>query len=137
MQSEIAGTAAPTGSPVPKGISVSQSQLDVASKDGSDFLHSNMNCEQTHHCPAWQINTDNVGKLKSAFIFETEALRSMETAPIVVDGIVYLTTWHHHVYGLDAVAGKEFWHTKHKMSAVTTYCCGSNNRGVAIMRDKL
>ena len=105
---------------MPKAISVSQSQLDAASKDGSDFLHSNMNCEQTHHCPAEQINTDNVGKLKPAFIFETEVLESMETAPIVVDGIVYVTTWHHHVYGLDAVAGKGFWNTKPKIGAVTT-----------------
>ncbi len=136
-QSEIAGTAAPTGSPVPKAISVSQGQLDAAGKDSANFLHSNMNYEQTRYYPAKQINTDNVSKLKPAFIFQTEVLESMETAPIVVDGIVYITTSYNHVYALDAVTGKEFWHYKHKMGAVTTYCCGPNNRGVAIMGDKL
>ena len=56
----------------------------------------------------------------------------METAPIVVDGVMYLTTSYNHVYALDAATGKEFWHYKHKMGPVTTFCCGPNNRGVAI-----
>ena len=35
------------------------------------------------------------------------------------------------------MTGKEFWHYKHKMGPVTTFCCGPNNRGVAINGDKL
>ena len=46
---------------------------------------------------AAQINTSNVAKLKPAFIFQTEVLESMETAPIVVDGIMYITTSYNHV----------------------------------------
>jgi glucose dehydrogenase len=61
----------------------------------------------------------------------------METAPIVVDGVMYITTSYNHVYALDAATGKEFWHYKHKMGPVTTYCCGPNNRGVAIMGDRV
>jgi alcohol dehydrogenase (cytochrome c) len=134
---EIQGGAAPTGSPVPKSIAVSQAMLDAADKDGANFLHSNMNYAQTRYYPASQINTTNVAKLKPAFMFQTEVLESMETAPIVVDGIMYITTSYNHVYALDAVTGKEFWHYKHKMGPVTTYCCGPNNRGVAIMNDRL
>ena len=55
----------------------------------------------------------------------------METAPIVVDGVMYLTTSFNHVYAIDAATGKEFWHYKHKMGPITTFCCGPNNRGVA------
>ena len=136
-QAEISGSAAPTGAPVPKTVSVSQGQLDAAGADSANFLHSNMNYAQTRYYPASQINTKNVAKLKPAFTFQTEVLESMETAPIVVDGIMYITTSYNHVYALDAKTGKEFWHYKHKMGAVTTYCCGPNNRGVAIMGDKL
>ena len=136
-QSEISGQAAPTGSPVPKTVSVSQGKLDAADKDGANFLHSNMNYAQTRYYPATQINTTNVAKLRPAFTFQTEVLESMETAPIVVDGVMFITTSYNHVYALDAKTGKEFWHYKHKMGAVTTYCCGPNNRGVAIMGDKL
>ncbi|HEY4067308.1 MAG TPA: PQQ-binding-like beta-propeller repeat protein [Burkholderiaceae bacterium] len=136
-QAEIAGQAGATGAPVPKSISVSQSQLDAADNDANNNLHSNTNYAQTRYYPAKQIDTSNVSKLRPAFQFQTEVLESMETAPIVVDGIMYITTSYNHVYALDAVTGKEFWHYKHKMGAVTTYCCGPNNRGVAVMGDRL
>jgi alcohol dehydrogenase (cytochrome c) len=137
-QAEISGQGgAAAGSPVPQAVSVSQGQLDGAGSDTRNFLHSNMNYAQTRYYPATQINTKNVSKLRPAFTFQTEVLESMQTAPIVVDGIMYITTSYNHVYALDAVTGKEFWHYKHKMGAVTTYCCGPNNRGVAIMGDKL
>jgi alcohol dehydrogenase (cytochrome c) len=132
-QSEIQGAAAATGSPVPKDISVPQARLNGADADASNFLHSNMNYAQTRYYPAAQINTSNVKNLRPAFTFQTEVLESMETAPIVVDGIMYLTTSYNHIYAVDAATGKEFWHYKHKQGPVTTYCCGPNNRGVAIM----
>ncbi len=136
-QSEIQGGAAATGSPVPKAISVPQSALDAADGDKSNFLHSNMNYAQTRYYPAAQINASNVSKLRPAFTFQTEVLESMETAPIVIDGIMYITTSYNHVYALDAKTGKEFWHYKHKQGPVTTYCCGPNNRGVAILNDRV
>ena len=136
-QAEISGTSAAMGSPVPKTISVSQAKLDASEKDGVNFLHSNGNYAQTRYYPAAQINTANVAKLKPAFQFQTEVLESMETAPIVVDGVMYITTSYNHIYALDATTGKEFWHYKHKQGPVTTYCCGPNNRGVAIMGDRL
>jgi len=136
-QAEVPGKPALTGVEVPKAISVSQDQLDKADGDGTNFLHSNMNYAQTRYYPATQINAGNVAQLRPVFNFQTEVLESMETAPIVVDGIMYITTSYNHVYALDAVTGKEFWHYKHKMGPVTTYCCGPNNRGVAIMGDRL
>jgi alcohol dehydrogenase (cytochrome c) len=136
-QAEISGQAAASGSPVPKSISVAQAQLDKAAGDARNNLHSNGSYAQTRYYPGAQINAKNVGKLKPAFVFQTEVLESMETAPIVVDGIMYLTTSYNHVYAVDAATGKEFWHYKHKQGPVMTYCCGPNNRGVAIMGDRL
>ncbi len=136
-QSEIAGQAGVAANTVPRSISVQQKQLDAAEKDGSNFLHSNMNYAQTRYYPATQINSGNVAKLRPAFQFQTEVVESMETAPIVVDGVMYITTSFNHVYALDAVTGKQFWHYKQKLDPVTTFCCGPNNRGVAIMGDRL
>ena len=136
-QAEISGQAKAAGKAVPKDINVPQARLDAAGKDDKNFLHSNMDYAQTRYYPAKQINTTNVAKLKPAFIFQTEVLESMQTAPIVVDGIMYLTTSYNHVYAIDAKTGKEFWHYKHKMGPVTTFCCGPNNRGVAILGDRL
>ena len=137
LAQEVTGQTAAAGSPVPKNISVSQAKLNAAAKDGANFLHSNGSYEQTRYYPASQINSENVAKLKPAFIFQTEVLESMETAPIVIDGIMYLTTSYNHVYAIDAVTGKQFWHYKHKQGPVMTYCCGPNNRGVAILDGQL
>ena len=136
-QSEIQGGADTAGSPVPKAVSVTQAQLDGGDRDGANFLLSNMSYAQTRYYPASQINSKNVAQLRPVFNFQTAVLESMETAPIVVDGVMYITTSYNHVYALDAKTGKEFWHYKHKMGPVTTYCCGPNNRGVAIMGDRV
>src|SRR5204863_190804 len=81
--------------------------------------------------PATQIGVSNVDKLKTQFTFQTAVLESMETSPLVVNGVMFLTTSFNHVYAIDAVTGREFWHYKHKMGPITTFCCGPNNRGVA------
>jgi len=135
-QAEVTGAAA-TGAPVSKSISVPQARLDAADKDSTNYLHSNGSYSQTRCYPATQINVKNVAGMRPAFQFQTEVVESMETAPIVVDGIMYITTSYNHLYALDAATGKEFWHYKHKMGPVTTFCCGPNNRGVAVMGDRL
>ncbi|WP_232834428.1 pyrroloquinoline quinone-dependent dehydrogenase [Rhodoferax ferrireducens] len=127
-----AGAAAMT-----KGINVTQAQLNASGGQAVDWLHTHGDYAQTRFYPGKQINAGNVKQLKPVFTFQTEVRESMETAPIVVDGIMYMTTSYNHVYALDAVTGKEFWHYKHKMGPITTFCCGPNNRGVAIEGGKL
>jgi len=116
---------------------VTQDMLTRAAGDGNNFLHANGNYHQTRYYPARQINTSNVKNLRPAWIFQTEVVDSMETSPIVVNGIMYVTTSFNHVYALDARTGRQIWHHKHKMGPVTTYCCGPNNRGVAVAGDRV
>jgi len=116
---------------------VSQDMLSRAANDSNNFLHTNGNYEQTRFYPNSQINTGNVKKLAPAWIFQTEIVDSLETTPIVVNGVMYITTSFNHAYALDAKTGEEIWHYKHKMGPITTYCCGPNNRGVAVKDDKV
>ena len=116
---------------------VTQDMLNRAAGDGNNFLHTNGDYNQTRYYPASQINAGNVGKLRPAWIFQTEVRESFETTPLIVNGIMYLTTSFNHVYALDAATGKQIWHYKHKLGPITTYCCGPNNRGVAAYGDKL
>ncbi len=116
---------------------VTQDMLNRAAGDGNNFLHTNGDYAQTRYYPASQINTGNVAKLRPAWIFQTEIVESQETTPIVVNGIMYITTSFNHVYALNAATGQQLWHYKHKMGPVTTFCCGPNNRGVAAFGDKV
>jgi PQQ-dependent dehydrogenase (methanol/ethanol family) len=137
LAQEISGGATTVTSPVPDQAYkvVSQAMLDAAEGDAANWLHSNMGYSNSRYHPADQIDTWNVGKLRPVYIFQTAVTESMETAPIVNNGVMYVTTSYNHLYALDAATGKEYWHYKHKMGPVTTYCCGPNNRGVALYRD--
>jgi PQQ-dependent dehydrogenase (methanol/ethanol family) len=114
---------------------VTQDLLNRAASDGNNFLHTNGNYQQTRFYENRQINTDNVRDLHAAWIFQTDVTESLETSPIVVNGVMYVTTSFDHVYALDARTGEEIWHYKQKLGPVTTYCCGPNNRGVAVYGD--
>ncbi len=116
-------------------LTVTQDLLSRAASDGNNFLHTNGDYNQLRYYPNRQINVSNVGKLRPAWIFQMEVKESLETTPIVVNGIMYVTSAFNHVYALDARTGEQIWHYKHKMGPVTVYCCGPNNRGVAAFGD--
>src|SRR5260370_34759558 len=114
---------------------VTQQQLNSADKNETNLLLTIVNYAQTRLPPAKQIARDNVKTLHVAWIFQTDVKESLETSPIVVDGVMYVTTSFSHVYALDAKTGAQLWHYNHKMGLVTTYCCGPNNRGVQVLGD--
>src|SRR6478736_8481327 len=117
--------------------SVTQDQLNAAASDVNNFLHTNGNYAQTRYFPGKQINTSNVGKLRAAWIFQTEVQEVLATTPIIANGVMYGTTAFNHVYALNAKTGEEYWHYKHAMAPVTTSCCGPINRGAAVYDDKV
>src|SRR3981189_1328964 len=109
---------------------VTQDQLNAADKNANSFLLTNGNYAQTRFHPARQIGRDNVKNLHVAWIFQTEVKESLETSPIVVDGVMFVTTSFSHVYALDAKTGQQLWHYHHKMGPITPYSRGPHHRGV-------
>ena len=81
---------------------VTQAQLNAADKNANNFLLTNVNYAQTRFHPARQIGRENVKNLHVAWIFQTDVKESLETSPIVVDGVMFVTTSFSHVYALDA-----------------------------------
>ncbi|HXX83964.1 MAG TPA: PQQ-binding-like beta-propeller repeat protein [Casimicrobiaceae bacterium] len=132
------GTATTTAAPMSSDlIPVSQAMLDGAAADAKNWIHPNGSYDNARFHAGNQINTANVAKLKPAFVFQTAVLESMETAPIVVNGVMFLTTSFNHVYAINAATGEEYWHYKQKLGPIVTVCCGNNNRGVAVSEGKL
>ncbi|HXG45840.1 MAG TPA: PQQ-binding-like beta-propeller repeat protein [Gemmatimonadales bacterium] len=80
-----------------------------------------------------QINTTNVKNLVPRMVFQTgiSRLGSFENTPIVVDGMMYVTTPFNTLIAYDLDTGKQVWRYEHKLGT-TIYCCGPNNRGVAV-----
>lgn len=92
-----------------------------------------------------QINVGNVKNLRPAWVFQhgniglvaTPATYSFEAAPIVVDGVMFVSGWDGLVWALDAVTGELLWQYKHAIPLDTPLCCGNVNRGVAVARGKV
>jgi alcohol dehydrogenase (cytochrome c) len=114
---------------------LSQERMTNAAKDQADFLLTHGNYEQTRYHLADRINRDTVKNLKLAWTFQVDLTESIQGAPIVYDGVMYLTTSYNHLFAVDAKTGKELWHYKHKMAPTVMLCCGPNNRGVAVLGD--
>ena len=116
---------------------VTQDMLSRAAADANNFLHTNGDYTQKRYHPATQINASNVRRLRPAWIFQTDVKESLETSPIVVNGVMYVTTSFSQVYALNAQTGEQLWYYKQPLGPITTHCCGPNNRGVAVYEDKV
>jgi quinoprotein glucose dehydrogenase len=91
-----------------------------------------------------QICRENVAELEVAWTYRTGELeengagRTIECTPIVVDGVMYVTTGKLHVVALDAATGKQLWRYDPFAQGVpqTLLASGGVNRGVAYWSDR-
>ncbi len=111
-------------------------EIRNAGSQSRDWLNYGGDLGQMRHAPSDEINTGNVHKLRVKFIHQSGVVASYETTPIAQNGILYFTTPYNHVFAVDARNGRELWHYEHKLGT-TIFCCGPNNRGVAISGDRL
>ena len=84
-----------------------------------------------------QINQANVKDLEQKWILQDQVFGTWESNPLVVDGIMYLTERPNDVMALDARTGRVFWLYRLTNDPGMRTCCGSQNRGVAILGDTL
>jgi len=79
--------------------------------------------------PVWHSTLDNAG---------LGAQNSAEGTPIVVGGVMYISTGSDDVFALDASTGRRLWrYSAHLASNLTTACCGLESRGVAVGAGKV
>ena len=84
-----------------------------------------------------QIDTSNVKNLEIKWILPNQVFGAWQASPLVVDGIMYLTMRPNDIVAVDAKSGRVFWQYRYTNSPDQRVCCGSNNRGVAILGDTL
>lgn len=119
----------------PTFTDVTDAMLKNARNNGSNWAIYGRDYTNQRYSPLAQITTANVGSLKMAWMFQTgiSRLGSFENSPTVVDGVMYVTTPYNTAMAVDARTGQQIWRYEHKPSITAPiYCCGPNNRGVAI-----
>lgn len=131
---QAAAPAAPA--PPPQFTAVSDQMLLNAGADSANWLMYGGSYSNQRYSPLRQISTENVDELQLAWTYQTGSQLSFETTPVVVNGIMYMTTPNSHVIALNAATGEEMW-TYEPRLGTTIICCGPNNRGVAVFEDKV
>jgi alcohol dehydrogenase (cytochrome c) len=97
------------------------------------------------YSPLDQINTENITRITPAWVFSFaphglhagQSTYAFENAPIVVDGVMFITGWDGWVWALDGKTGQLLWQYKHAIPFDTSLCCGNVNRGVAVANGKV
>jgi alcohol dehydrogenase (cytochrome c) len=82
-----------------------------------------------------QITPANVATLQQQWVLQNQVFGAWQSNPLVVDGIMYVTQRPNDVLAVDAKTGRVFWLYRYAPSPEARVCCGSNNRGVAILGD--
>src|SRR5215207_1131354 len=124
--------------------------LNVGKEPHNGLLHYG-NYQGHRFSQLKEINVDNVKNMRVAFTVALGGIQSggryshgnLEGTPIVEDGMMYVTDGWGSVYALDVSNGHKAV-TKWKMDPGTdrawagdVACCGVNNRGVALWKDKV
>lgn len=108
-----------------------------ASDEPHNWLTYNGGYASQRHSQLNQITRDNVDRLELKWLLQNQVFGAWQSNPIVVDGVMYLTERPNDVIALDAITGRVFWMYRHTPAPNSQVCCGANNRGVAILGDKV
>ena len=108
---------------------VTESRLEKANSD--DWLQYNGSYTSRRHSALKQINTGDIGALVTKWVFHMPGASHLESVPVVVDGVMYVTQ-PNEVYALDGRTGRLIWEY-HRVPARQK----GPNRGVAVWGDKV
>ncbi|MBK5294388.1 MAG: PQQ-binding-like beta-propeller repeat protein [Acidobacteriia bacterium] len=90
----------------------------------------------THASGLRQITPVNAATLKSQWTYQLGGA-TVETTPIVIDGMMFVTGPLNDATALDAQTGRPIWQYKRRLPAVAGHCTVMTNRGFAALGDRL
>ena len=108
-------------------------------KTGKEWPSNGLDYGVNRFSPLDQITTANVGKLGLAWSYPLNSTRGVEATPVVVDGIMYVTTPWSIVHAINARTGENIWTFDSQSPREQGYklCCDVVNRGVAVYKGKV
>jgi alcohol dehydrogenase (cytochrome c) len=113
------------------GADVTTERLNNAEREAQNWLTYGGTYKSWRYSPLDQIHRGNIKKLVPVWSFEAGLIEGgLQATPLVVDGVLYLSTSWNRVFAIDAATGKEIWHyysPRPKQIGDTPW-----NRGVAV-----
>lgn len=118
---------------------VDTTRIILANKEPGNWMSTGRTYDEQRFSPLTQINEHTVKRLGLAWYYDLNTFRGIEGTPLVVDGVMYLTSAWSIAYALDARSGKELWHYDPKVppSWARFVCCDVVSRGPAVYQGKV
>jgi alcohol dehydrogenase (cytochrome c) len=117
--------------------SVDHEDLLKAATNNANWLMYGRTYDSHRFSPLEQINKKNVSRLMPTWTFQTGVLDGFECTPLVIDGIMYITTPWNHAYAIDCKTGSQIWHYQKSLPENMALCCDAVNRGFAAWGSRL
>lgn len=135
------GTAAGGGSASGGGgggmnVAQADSAMRLAMADSANWPSYGRDYTNQRYSPLTQISPASVKGLSLAWKYKTGIPYAFEASPVVVNGVMYVSTPLNHVVALDARTGQKKWEYAPQLG-MTIHCCGPVNRGVAVYGNRV
>lgn len=134
FSSGLARAQAPASAAQPK---VPFERILHASNEPGSWLTTGGNYGGHRYSTLNQITPANVAKLKPVWIYQQADTTKWEVTPLVVDGVMYISERPNIVTALDVRTGRPLWNYRRPFPTDVPICCGTPNRGLAILGDSV
>jgi PQQ-dependent dehydrogenase (methanol/ethanol family) len=118
---------------------VDTTRLLAADSEPGNWMSHGRTYDEQRFSPLTQVDTNNVTGLGLDWSFDFPTNRGIEATPIVVDGIMYVTSSWSMVFALDAKTGRLLWHYDPEVPKQWSVnaCCDAVNRGVTAWKGRI
>jgi alcohol dehydrogenase (cytochrome c) len=116
---------------------VTYERLLNADQDADNWLTYSGGYRSWRYSSLEQIRRENVKSLKLKWVYQMATTHTVETSPLVADGVMYISEPPSNVVALDAASGKRYWRYRRALPEKINVCCGQVNRGVAVLGDRV
>ncbi len=118
---------------------VNAARLAAADAEPGQWMSHGRTYDEARYSPLAQIRKDNVKDLGLAWFADLDTNRGQEATPLVVDGVLYVSTAWSKVNAYNAATGAPLWTYDPQVPGGTAVnaCCDVVNRGVAVWEGKV
>jgi alcohol dehydrogenase (cytochrome c) len=136
LSAGLPATAQQVASPIASDANVEAKDL-LAQPVAENWISYNGDYSGRRYSSLREINATNVAQLRAAWIFHPGNSQNLEVTPIVVRGIMFVTS-SNNVFALDARTGRTVWHYQRAVSSgLIDDAAAHKNRGVAVWHDSV
>jgi quinohemoprotein ethanol dehydrogenase len=118
---------------------VNGARIAAADSEPGQWMSHGRTYDEQRFSPLTRITKDNVKTLGLSWFVDLDTHRGQEATPLVVDGVMYVSTAWSKVKAYDAATGKQLWAFDPQVPGgwAVNACCDVVNRGVAVWEGKV